>query len=221
MEALVAELQGWVAATGPWLVAWVGLACFLKYLLPPFPSDSIVVVGAALSVGGPISPGMLFVVGMAASLAGMAVDYRIGRWLEERLSRADGARWRRWLPPDRLERLERGYRRWGTWFLVLHRFLPVARALIFIFAGISRIGLLRTLLLGSVATALWHGGLVWAAVNIGQHFDELTALLERLGRSLSLASLCVVTGVVLVWLVQRRRPDAASASSASAGVEPE
>ncbi len=162
MEEHIHAMQEWVGSAGPWLTPLVGLACFLKYLLPPFPSDTIVVVAGALSGNGHSSASSLFAACMAGSLAGMHVDYLFGRWLDGRMTGAAVERGRRWLLQASLERVEAGFRRWGIWILLLHRVLPLARALVFVFAGMSRLGPVRTLLLGGISTAVVHAGLIWA-----------------------------------------------------------
>jgi membrane protein DedA with SNARE-associated domain len=205
MEEVVHALHGWVGAAGPWLAPIVGLCCFLKYVFPPVPSDSVLIIGATLSHGDNGSAWSLFAACMAGSVAGMVVDYQFGRWLVGRTARRAPGERVRWLPQAGLDRLESGYRRWGAWLLVLHRVLPVARALVFVFAGMSRLGAGRTLLLGSFSTAAGHAGLIWATATVSRHLPTLSLGEGRTYGWIGVAM--VLTAVVGIGLraVARRR----------------
>lgn len=202
MEQLIEEV---VARAGPWLLPLLGLATFVEYVFPPFPGDTVLLLGALLAVEGEVSPWALMAVTTAGSVAGIIVDYRVGMWLQRRLEHPVRERPRRLVDPETVARMEQHYRRWGPWFIVANRFLPVARAVFFVFAGMSRLPLRQTIGLGVLSSALWNAMLIGIAVVVGENRELIEQVLRRYTR-LSVAVLAVVVLLALgVWLWRRRR----------------
>ena len=161
------EIDSWLQGAGPWLLPLLGLATLVEYVFPPFPGDTVTLVGTALAVRGAISPFWLMVATSVGSLVGSVVDYVFGAWLQRRVvagHRLHG----RFLTEERVVRLERTYRRWGLWLIVANRFLPVARAVFFVFAGMSGLHFWKTVLLGLVSAVAWNGMLVGAGYAVGE-----------------------------------------------------
>lgn len=209
MEPFIEEL---VSRAGPWLLPLLGMATLIEYVFPPFPGDTVMLLGALLAVEGEVSPWALMAVTTAGSVAGIVIDYRVGMWLQRRLEHPVHERPRRLIDPAAVARMEQHYRRWGPWFILANRFLPVARAVFFVFAGMSRLPLRQTIGLGVLSSALWNGMLIGVAVLVGENRELIEQVLRRYTR-LSVAALAVVLLVALgVWLWRRRRvrpgPDA-------------
>lgn len=201
----LSDLNQWVTDAGPWLLPLLAGASLVEYVFPPFPGDTITLVGASLAVRGAVPAWAVFVACTLGSIIGSGVDYAFGVWLEERLEHPKGAaRWRRWLPPERLMRIEAQYRRWGPWLILSNRFVPVSRALFFVFAGMSRLGMMKTLLLGTVSAMAWNALLIAVGFQVGANLEKLQAFFERFNR-LALAACGVVALVALVGWAWRRR----------------
>jgi membrane protein DedA with SNARE-associated domain len=182
--------------TGPWAPLILFLAAFIEHVFPPFPGDLLVVLGAWYATHGQLSWVEVLACTTGGSVAGAAVDHRIGvllgRALEGRAARS------RMLPPERLAAFEAAYRRWGAWLVLGNRFLPGVRAFIFVAAGASRLPLHRVLLLGGLSALIWNGLLLGAGALVAHNAEELIALVGR-----SMTSLAVVAALVAAGLVVR------------------
>ncbi len=201
----LADLDRTVRATGPGLLPLLALASLVEYVFPPFPGDTIVLVGAALAVRGQVSVAAVFAVCTAGSAAGAVADYLAGGWLGGRLARPSAARWRRLLPPDRLARVEGQYRRYGPWLILANRFVPAARALFFVFAGMSELGLMKTVALGAVSAMAWNGLIVGAGYALGANLPRLDAWLKAFDRTSLEVVGAVGLGIVVVLGLRRWR----------------
>jgi membrane-associated protein len=93
----------------------------------------------------------------------------------------------------------------GGWLLVLNRFLPSLRALVFVAAGAAGLPLRRVLALGGLSALLWNVLLVGLGVVLGRNAERIEAWLSTY-RVVALSVLGAVA-VVLVgrWLWRRRR----------------
>ncbi len=202
-EELVGALQRAMALTGPWAPVLLFGAAFIEHLFPPFPGDLLVVLGAWYAVEGQLSWPVVYVAVTTGSVVGAWVDHRIGAWLGRRLERDPRAG--RWLKPEQLARFEAAYRRWGAWLLVLNRFFPGVRGVIFLAAGASGIPLSRTLLLGGLSAAAWNGLLLAAGGLLASNLDELVALVERYNRVAWLVMAVALLALLVRSLASRRR----------------
>jgi membrane protein DedA with SNARE-associated domain len=173
VERIAQELSDLLARTGPAAPAVLFLGSLVEYVFPPFPGDTLVVLGAWYAVHGVLSWPTTFAAVTAGALAGAWIDYRVGAALGRSLEA--GASRRGPLTAERLRHVEEGYRRWGAWFLLANRFLPGVRAFLFVGAGAARIPIGKVLLFGGISAAAWNallllvGGLLVG--NLGEMLD--------------------------------------------------
>jgi len=173
-------------------------------VFPPFPGDTITLLGAWLALEGVASPAAVWATVTAASALGCGVTWAFGAWLSRRARRPGIVdRLPRWLPAEALARFEAQYRRWGLWFIALNRFLPVSRALFFVLAGFSGMKPGPVLALGTFSAAVWNALLLAAAWSVGHSLPALQRLYERY-QHIALVVLGLAVLAALVFWVRRR-----------------
>ena len=200
LEHIAQVLAEVLADTGPAAPVVLLVASFVEYVFPPFPGDTIVLLGAWYAVQGVISWPAAFVAVTAGAVLGAAADWYIGRAIQARVEHGSG----RLLDHARLARFEASYRRWGDWLLLANRFLPGIRAFLFIAAGASGIPLRRVLLLGAISAALWNVMLLAVGALLVTNLPELVALLARYNRA-AWVVLAAVGGLLLARALWRWR----------------
>jgi len=194
LQEIAAGLTRATAVTGPWAPALLFLATFIEHVFPPFPGDLLVVLGAWYAVQGQLSWPMVLAFTTAGAVAGAWVDYRIGAALGTKLeARASTSRW---LTPGRLNAFDIAYRRWGSWLLVLNRFMPGVRAFLFLAAGAAGLPERRVVLLGGLSALLWNALLLAAGGLLAHNLDELLGLVDRYMRGAA-----VVLGAAVLLLL--------------------
>ena len=177
IERVVATLSEALARTGPAAPAILFLGSLIEYVFPPFPGDTLVVLGAWYAVNGKISWPVAFVAVTAGAVVGAWIDYRIGVALGAALER--GAMRRGPITLEHVRRVEAGYARFGAWFLLANRFLPGIRAFLFVGAGAARLPVGKVLLWGGISAAAWNALLLLVGAFLASNLSEFVGWLER------------------------------------------
>jgi membrane protein DedA with SNARE-associated domain/uncharacterized tellurite resistance protein B-like protein len=179
-----------------------GLAA-VENVIPPVPSDAAVAIGAFLSHRGVTRPFLVFLVTWGANLVGAACVYFLARGYGRRLFASSTGR--RLLAPRSLAVIEREYLRFGIAGIFLSRFLPGIRAVVPPFAGLIRLGTLRTLIPMALASAIWYGGITLLGAFIGSEWERILRIIAGVNRTLGIAALLVAATGLAAYLLQRRR----------------
>jgi membrane protein DedA with SNARE-associated domain len=202
---MVEFLDGLITKLGLFGLLILGGAAALEYVVPPFPGDTITLLGGVYAVRGQHPWPLVFVVVVVGSVVGAAINYQVGRWLMGRFERK---------PHDsffgitlaRLESVQAQMRQKGPWLLLVNRFLPGLRGLIFVAAGASHMPRRNALVLGMLS-AMAHTGLVLAlGAAVGGNLEELEGLLWRYQRAVVFLVVVGVLAVLVRALAKRKNP---------------
>ena len=175
----------------PALVILAVLAiAFLENLLPPFPSDVLVVAAGSLVGLGTVGFAPVLLAAAIGSTLGFVAMYFIGKWFGHRIL-AEGRL--PFFPPEAVRTVHGWFERYGYWLIVVNRFLAGTRAVVAFFAGMSDLKLGTTVALSFLSALLWNGILVTAGFVLGNNW-------ERVGFYLSTYSQ-VVTGIVVLVVI--------------------
>jgi membrane-associated protein len=206
LERVVAALTEALARTGPAAPAILFLGSLIEYVFPPFPGDTLVVLGAWYAVNGAISWPVAFLAVTGGAVMGAFIDYRVGVALGAALER--GAARRGPITLEHVRRVEAGYARWGEWFLLANRFLPGIRAFLFVGAGAARLPVKKVLLWGGISAAAWNALLLLVGGLLVRNLDEFVGWLRRY-TAVAWAAMGVVAAFLLARLaiaaMRRRR----------------
>ena len=166
----------------------LGLAAMLEYVVPPFPGDTITLLGGVYAVRGDQPWPLVFLVVTAGSVAGAAINYWFGTWLARRFERNPHA----------------------SLFGLTHAKLEEAQAKMRRgdeddAAGAARMPRRNALLLGAIS-AMAHNALVLAIGRaVGGNLERLEALVARY--QLAVVVLVLIGALaVLVRMLARRTP---------------
>ncbi len=179
------------------------VAVFVALILTPFglplPEDITLLGAGALVHMGHTSLFWALGVGYAGVLCGDLTAYTFGR----RVGLHPTGFIARLVGPDDIERIERFYRRYGAWAIVIARQFPGMRLPAFFFAGASGVRLRRFLAFDGSAAIITVG----VFVNLGNIFaDDMRQIVNWLDRARQLGT---ALGVILVgfiaWRIIRRR----------------
>ncbi len=176
-------------------------AMVAETVFPPIPSEIVLPLA-----GYEVSRGTLNFIGavLAAtlgSLLGAYVLYAIGRFGGRRVV----LRWGRVLRVGErdLDRSERWFDRWGDWVVLGGRVVPLARSLVSIPAGITRMPIVRFSVLTVVGSLVWNVVLAGAGYLLGSQWEDVSRIV---GRYSDVAAVVVIALIALgvYWLLRRR-----------------
>lgn len=194
-----------IATLGPLGLLVLGVAAALEYVVPPFPGDTVTLLGGVYAVRGTQPWPLVFLVVTAGSVLGAAINYAVGHWLAHRF--AAHPEWSFFgITHARLEAVQARMRRSGPWLLLANRFLPGIRGLIFVAAGAAHMPRFNALVLGALS-AMAHTGLVLGlGAAVGGNLERLSALVTRYQYAVVGLVAVGVVAVLVRMLVRRRAP---------------
>ena len=205
------DLEGTVRLLGAWGYPGLGLAAFIEYVFPPFPGDAVAVLGGAWAARESRSLVLVHLVLTLGSVLGMGVTWRLGRSLAERIRLAPEGSRLLGLPVGQIRRAQALMRARGGWLLVLNRFLPSFRSVLFVAAGAADVPLWRTLTLGTVSAAAFNALLLAVGVAVGDNAEAIADFL-RTFRTASIGVVLVLTLLFRARVLWRRWRGAPHAS---------
>jgi membrane protein DedA with SNARE-associated domain/uncharacterized tellurite resistance protein B-like protein len=139
-----------------------------------------------------------------SNLVGAGLVYLAARRFGHRLFASRTGR--RLLAPRSLAVIEREYLRFGVAGIFFSRFLPGIRAVVPPFAGLVRLGAVRTLVPMAIASAIWYGGITLVGSLIGANWEGIVAILAGVNRTLGIITfLLILTGGAWYWARRRAR----------------
>lgn len=196
---------------GAWWVLLVVFAlCFIDGIIPPLPSESVVVALAAIAVSGEGEPNLalLFVVAAAGAFAGDQTAYTIGRHSPvARLAQSRHERLRK-----AMAWADRQLARRGAMIIIAARYLPVGRIAVNFTAGAIAFPRPTFIRFDLIAATTWSGYSIGIGALAGQWMKDSPLL----GAAIAVC-LAMVIGYVVDRVMSRRAGvPAADRSSADA-----
>ena len=198
-----AGFDAFIQTLGAWGYPGLGLAALIEYVFPPFPGDTVVVLGGAWAEREYRSLVLVELVLMAGSLLGMASTWRLGRSLSDRIRQAPEGSRLLGLQVGQIRRAQTLMRARGGWLLLANRFLPSFRSVLFVAAGASDVPLWRTLALGAVSAVAFNTVLLSVGVVVGDNAERIADFL-RTFRTASIAAVAFVAVLFLARFLWRR-----------------
>ncbi len=192
------------ALPGPTLYLFLGVGAALENIVPAVPADTFVALGGLLSALGSLDARWVFLSTWLFNVASALAMYRVGHRYGQALFGTTVGRLL--LKPHQIQRMAAFYVRWGRPAIFLTRFLPGLRAVVPVFAGITRQAWLPVAIPLATASAIWYGALVWLGSWAGQNLDLLGRLLGRLQGVLGALALLMALAALAWWWGSRRPP---------------
>jgi membrane-associated protein len=171
----------------------------------PFPEDATLMLCGFLIAQEVIHPLRAFVSVYAGLLIADTIIYYLGRKYGRRI--VTHRRFRRFLSPDKLTKLEAQFNRRGVFFILFGRHLIGLRAQIFLVAGIMKMRLVKFLLADAVSA------LVTISIMVGIGYaggNSLDAIRKNVKRIEDWAIVILLSGVMIYLLykyVKSRREE--------------
>ena len=192
----------------------VFLALILTPLGLPIPEDVSLAAAGVLVANGHAPYWAAWLVGYVGVLGGDIIAYFMGRRVGLHPQGFIG----RLVGPEDIERIERFYKRYGPWAIVIARQFPGMRMPAFFFAGASGISLPRFLAFDGSAALITTTVFTLLGLWFADRIDWLLLQLQPFQRIGSVV-LVLLIGMV-VWRVVKRRLDLKRKAAAEDAPEP-
>lgn len=198
MPDITAPLVNWVTEViGSYGVWAVFILMVLESACIPVPSEAIMLFGGFLAGQGKTTLFAVIVAGVAGNVVGSWIAY----WVGLKKGRDWALQWH-WLhiTPERLDKADRWFERYGSWAVLIARMLPIIRTFISFPAGVSRMPFWRFTILTVIGCIPWVTLLAWLGLLVGDNW-------EAVQHKLHYFDYAVAAGIIIgiVWLVVRFR----------------
>ena len=204
MDQMVEQFDSWVQQLGSLGYLLLGLAALLEYLVPPFPGDTVTMLGGAYAVRGEKSVVLVFIVVTLGSMIGLTSMYAVGRYFGSRVDAQPEGKLFIGITHARIRQIQEQMRLRGSWLLVANRFFPTFRAIMFIAAGAAKMSFPRVLLLGTLSAMAWNVVMLAIGYTVGGNVERLTALLGQYNRVAIIVVGVAVFGALTRYFLKRR-----------------
>lgn len=181
----------------------LSLVMLIENIIPPIPSEFVLPFAGFLVAEGAMNFFLVLLFTTGGAFAGTAAFYLLGRSLGDDRVRAFIGRFGRWVllrEADYDEALT-VFRRHDSKVVFWARFIPGVRSLISLPAGVAGMSFRRFAVFTLSGTLLWNVVLITAGMVLGQRWDSVLAVVDRLEGVLWVLLALFVVG----WFVWQRR----------------
>lgn len=177
----------------------------VENIFPPIPSEVILTFGGFMTAATDMTVTGVIIASTAGSVGGAVVLYYLGSILgAERMKRIvmKYGKWLR-LTTDDVDKSYGWFNKYGSWTVFFCRFIPLIRSLISIPAGMSRMNMLKFLVLTTIGTFIWNTVLVNLGASVGENWEDIVAVMDVYS-NIAYAVIAVLGIAFLVWFVYFR-----------------
>ena len=174
----------------------------MENIFPPYPGDSVIVLGGYLLGAGKMSFLSLTTSVYAGNLAGAGVMYYFGEHVLDFFRKRFRNKWtQEILDPESLKKTENWFKKWGVIAVIFSRFSAGIRFFVAIVAGMFRMNILVFLLCFSLATFLWNSLLIYGGYVLGENWRKVIDYMQLYNTVI----IGLIVIAVAIWFFYRRR----------------
>lgn len=184
--------------------AWwffVFFSAFLENIFPPYPGDSVVVLGGYLWGAGKMGFASLASAVYAGNIVGAVTMYYFGEHVLGFFRKFPNKWTREILDTEKLKKTENWFAKWGILAVVLSRFSAGIRFFVAIVAGMFRMNIFVFTISFSMATLLWNSLLIYGGYFLGDNWRKVIEYLQLYNTVL----ISLMIAGLIVWLLYRRQ----------------
>ncbi len=201
-----AWLERMLEAPASLLYLVMALAATLENFIPPIPADVIILFGGFLLGKRGAEVWLAALIVWMGNVTGALAMYGIGRRYGMRFFQ--GRLGSRFLKPRQLASLGQFYQRYGFVVIFFSRFVPMFRAIVPVFAGVSHLRFWRTAIPLAIASGIWYGALVFLGAAAGDNWEVIARDLAVAGRWLYVIAI-IFAALLVAWWWRSRSEDSA------------
>ncbi len=144
---------------------FVILFCETGLVITPFlPGDSLLFAAGTIFATSTLNIHLLLVICLLAVFLGDNSNYWIGRWVSPKIFSQQHTKW---FKQQHFDKAHQFYEQYGTYAIIIARFLPLIRTFMPFVAGVSKMTYKKFISISIIAAILWVGVLLYAGYFLG------------------------------------------------------
>lgn len=156
-----------------WLYSVLLVSAIVENLFPPYPGDTVIIIGGYLVGVGKLNLSGALLSSTAGSLVGASLLFLLG--LTKGRTFFHRGRYP-FFSPERLQRVEGWFEQHGRKVVLASRFLAGVRSIVAISAGVGRMRYGTFLVFSLVSILAWNGLLLFLGLKLGQNWERIVDL---------------------------------------------
>lgn len=188
MESLLHSLE---TANPLWAYFILFISAFIENIFPPIPGDTVTVFGAYLVGRGFLNFWGVLISTTLGSIAGFMAVFALAYWIEWKLIEKYRPKW---VERSKIDRVEKWFRQYGYWIVLINRFLTGVRSIISVVAGLSKMNTMLVFLLALISCFVWNGALIGLGELLGENWELIGHFLKVYNQIVIIA---LVVGIVI------------------------
>jgi membrane protein DedA with SNARE-associated domain len=202
------QVIAWLQTLSPaGVLTLMFLIAYIENIFPPSPSDMLLVFAGTLIGVGVVGFMPALLASTMGSTLGFMSAYFLGCYFEQHVV---SGRFSRYLPSNAIHQVERLFNRFGYGVIVANRFLAGTRAIVSVFAGMSRMNLVATTALSAISAAAWNAILLYMGMIFANRWRVAAQYLETYAK---VVTVVVIAGLaIFLWRYFRKRRGASDAA---------
>jgi membrane protein DedA with SNARE-associated domain len=149
---------------------------FIENILPPSPSDFVLIVGATLISNSTIGFVPILILTSIGSGLGFIVMYLIGEYFGEKILRSGKLKF---IKAESLEKADKFFHKYGYKIIIINRFLPGTRAVVSFFSGVHKLKPFPTFTYAALSSLLWNSLLIFLGIQLGNNLELIDKYLKE------------------------------------------
>lgn len=183
-------VEQWLKGSeGEWSYVILFISSFVENIFPPFPGDSVVVLGAFFVGKQVLSFFPVYLSTVFGSTFGFYFYYLVGMKFGRRIFQNPSGKW---FSIKQLEKVEAWYDRYGYWIIATNRFLAGFRSVVALGAGIGKMEPHKVMALAFLSCAVWNGILIFGGIQIGKQWAKIVQYYQYIIGIIILGILCFI-----------------------------
>jgi membrane protein DedA with SNARE-associated domain len=206
---IIEQFIFWLQQLPPYSVlALMFFIAYIENIFPPAPSDVLLVFSGTLIGVGTIDYAPSLIIATLGSTLGFMTAYLLGRYFEQHVV---SGKLGRFLPVNTIHQVEKLFQRYGYGVIVANRFLAGTRAIVSIFAGMSKMNLAFTTLLCAMSAMVWNSILLYLGMAFANKWRSAAEYIGLYSKVMSIALGGVI--IICLFLYLRRRRNTVSTAT--------
>lgn len=181
------------------------IACFFAFIeniIPPMPSDVILIFAATFISFGSVKFIPLLIATSLCSAGGFATMYFIGSGIDRRVLEEGKIKF---ITKSRLDKVDKWFDKWGYAVIIANRFLSGTRAIISFFAGMTQMKFHITLPLAAVSSFIWNFILIYLGMKFGENWRVAWGYVQSFNEVVFILIALFVVFVIIRIFIRKKR----------------
>lgn len=178
---------------------------YIENIIPPSPSDLVVVFGATLIEHTTISFIPILLITTSGSSIGFISMYYIGEFLGEKLLRKGKLKF---IKQESLEKADKWFHKYGYKIILINRLMPGTRGVVSFFSGVHGLKKGETFILAALSALIWNAILICLGIFLGNNIELIDYYLKTYSNIILIITAVVVIVFLIRFLLKKKTNEA-------------